>query len=137
MTRKFQRQFVLWTTVAVCALGTSLLTAHAQTPQAQPATDITGKWHFVFQTDGGPREFDATFQQDGDKITGKWDDKDDLKGTFSGGKLSLEFTANSEEVGPGTLKINGDFANDALTGTWSFQDYDGTFKATRSKPATT
>jgi hypothetical protein len=64
-------------------------------------------------------------------VTGKWD-KSDVKGTFTDGKLNLEFPINSEEAGPGTLKIKGDLANDALTGTWEFQEYNGTFKATRA-----
>ena len=102
--------------------------------QAQ-AADITGKWHFVFQTQNGTREFDANFQQDGEKVTGRWADSADVKGSFSSGKLSLEFAFNSDEVGPGTLKIDGEFSGDALTGNWSFQTYDGTFKATRSKSA--
>jgi len=102
------------------------------TPPAQ-AGDVSGKWHFVFQTQDGTREFDATFQQEGDKITGKWANSADVKGTFSGGKLSLEFPATSDEVGPGTLKIDGELSGDSLTGNWSFQSYDGTFKATRSK----
>jgi hypothetical protein len=112
----------------------SLITAvTAQENKTSGTTDVSGRWHFVLQTEGGPRDFDATFQQDGDKITGKWADKDDIKGSFSGNKLSLEFPADSEEVGPGTLKIDGEYAEDAFTGSWSFQQYDGTFKATRVK----
>lgn len=128
---KLRTKFFLWTAlVALCFIPALLA---AQTP-TQPA-DVTGKWHFVFQTDDGTREFDATFQQDGDKITGKWGGTGDIKGTFSGGKLSLEFPYNSDEVGPGTLKISGSLADDVLTGNWSFQTYDGAFKATRLKPA--
>ena len=96
------------------------------------SSDIAGKWHFVFDTEGGPREFDADFKLDGKTVTGKWDKKADVKGTFDAGKLDLEFPSTSEEVGDGILKINGKLA-DVLTGTWSFQSYDGTFKATRSK----
>ncbi len=47
----------------------------------------------------GERNFDATFQQDGEKVTGKWMDAD-VQGTFADGKLNLEFPFNSE-VGPG------------------------------------
>jgi hypothetical protein len=130
MTRKLPIKFFLWIALAALCLWPAAIAAQA------PAGSISGKWHFVFQTEGGVREFDATFQQDGDKVTGKWADKDDVKGTFSDGKLALSFTANSDEVGPGTLKIDGDLADNVLTGNWSFQSYDGTFKATRSKSAT-
>ena len=39
----------------------------------------------------------------------------------------------SDEVGKGTLTIKGKLADDKLTGSWSFQTYDGTFQATRAK----
>jgi hypothetical protein len=91
---------------------------------------VAGKWHFILDTEGGPRTREATFQQDGTKVTGKWE-KNDVKGTFADGKLDLEFPVNSDEVGPGTLKIKGELANDVITGTWEFQTYNGTFKATR------
>ena len=94
--------------------------------------DVSGKWHFVLQTEGGEREREATFQQDGQKVTGKWDDAD-VQGTFGDGKLDLEFPINTEEAGKGTLKIKGQLAADALTGTWEFQEYSGTFKATRAQ----
>lgn len=100
---------------------------------AQTAS-VSGKWHFVFQTEDGERNFDATFQQDGDKVTGKWGDAD-VQGTFTDGKLNLEFQFNSE-VGPGTLKLNGQLAEDALTGNWEFQasggNYSGTFKGSKA-----
>lgn len=128
MTYKIQKNLFLWVLfAAVCVVPLLLAKSQAQ------AADVNGKWHFVFQTQDGTREFDATFKQDGDKVTGKWADSADIKGTFSDGKLSLEFSFNSEEVGPGTLKIDGQLSDDALTGDWSFQTYDGTFKATRSK----
>jgi hypothetical protein len=110
--------------LCLCAASATLRNANG---------DIAGKWHFIFQTEGGVREFDADFKVDGDKVTGKWADTSDVKGTYSDGKLSLEFQANSEEVGPGVLKIDGELGDDGLSGTWSFQQYDGTFKANRPK----
>jgi hypothetical protein len=98
--------------------------------RAAPKADISGKWHFVLQTEGGDREKEATFQQAGNKVTGKWDDAD-VQGTFDDGKLDLEFPVTSEEVGKGMLKLKGQAAEDSLTGTWEFQSYSGTFKATR------
>jgi hypothetical protein len=101
---------------------------------------IAGKWHFVFDTPGGDREFNSIFELNADKVTGKWavsegrKDGDPVAGTFSAKKLALEFPANSEEVGPGTMKITGQLMDDGtLAGDWSFQDYSGTFKATRLK----
>jgi len=99
---------------------------------AAPKADVSGKWHFVLQTEGGEREREATFQVDGTKVTGKWADAD-VQGTFDDGKLNLEFPVTAEEVGKGTLKIKGELAGDSLTGTWEFQSYEGTFKATRAQ----
>jgi hypothetical protein len=107
----------------VCA---PLIRAQAQT--------VTGKWHFVFQTEDGERTFDPDFQQQDEQVTGKWG-KSDVKGTFAGGKLDLAFPYNSDEVGPGTLKIKGELKGETLTGTWGFQEYSGNFKATRAPAA--
>jgi len=108
-------------------IGALLLPLHARA-----ATDITGKWQFVLNTEGGDRTAPATFQIDGQKVTGKWGDGNaDVAGTFVDGKLDLAFPYNSDEVGPGTMKITGQVDGDALTGKWAFQDYSGTFKATR------
>lgn len=95
-----------------------------------PAADISGKWHFVLQTEGGDREREATLQQAGKKVTGKWENAD-VQGTFDDGKLDLEFPVTTEEVGKGTLILKGQATEDSLTGTWEFQSYSGTFKATR------
>lgn len=106
---------------------------------ADPAA-ITGKWHFVLDTEGGDRIIDSIFQQDGDKVTGKWDvsaakaNGEPVAGTFADKQLNLEFEVNSDEVGPGTMKIKAVLADDgSLSGSWGFQTYSGTFKATRLK----
>lgn len=95
---------------------------------------VSGKWHFIIQTEGGERLADPVFQQNGDQVTGKWGDAD-VKGTFSGGKLDLAFPYTSDEAGPGILKIKGALNGDTLTGSWEFQEYNGSFKATRASPA--
>jgi hypothetical protein len=107
---------------------------------AEPAT-VTGKWHFVLDTPGGDREVDSIFEQNADKVTGKWGvsdgENDPVAGAFAEKKLTLEFTLNSPEAGPGTMKIKGQLADDgSLTGDWAFQEYSGTFKATRVKAET-
>jgi hypothetical protein len=130
MTSKVRFKFflsVLFAAACLCAAAFAQ-ESHGST---SAGNDISGKWHFVFQTEGGVREFDADFKLDGDKVSGKWGDSADVKGTYTDGKLSLEFAVNSEEAGQGTLKIEGELADNALSGTWAFQQYDGTFKATR------
>jgi hypothetical protein len=110
----------------ILVIGSALLGATHDGPT------VAGKWHFVLDTPGGDREIDAAFQQDGDQVTGKWGTAD-VKGTFTENKLALEFALNSEEAGPGTMKIKGTLAADALSGDWAFNEYGGGFKATRVK----
>jgi hypothetical protein len=104
----------------------------------EPAS-LSGKWHFVFDTEGGDRAFDSILEQNADKITGKWavdvkPNGDPISGTYTDKKLALEFAVSESEAGPGTMKITGQLADDgSLTGGWAFLDYSGTFKATRVK----
>jgi hypothetical protein len=116
----------------ILVMGSTLLIPFGAAKALQTAPTVAGKWHFVMATDGGDRIVDSVFRQDGDQVTGKWANSD-VKGTFADGKLTLEFPINSDEAGPGTLKIKGLLAADALTGDWSFSDYGGSFKATRVK----
>ncbi len=103
--------------------------AHAQD------AGINGKWHFVLDTPGGDREMDAEFSVDADgKVTGKFG-ATDVAGTYKDGQLNLEFSMTSDETGEtAPLKIAGKIDDTAaMTGTWEFSSYDGTFKATRPK----
>ena len=106
----------------------------AMPPQsAAPAAvgDISGKWHFVYQTDAGEREKSADFKLDGDQVTGKYGGAD-VKGTFKDGDIDLAFPYDSEEAGmQATLKMKGKLKEGKLVGNWQFADYDGTFVATR------
>ena len=118
--------------ISILLIGSALLIPFGAAKTTQATPGVTGKWHFIFETDGGERVFEPVFKQDGDQVTGKWG-TGDVKGTFADGKLNLEFPYNSEEAGPGTLKIKGTLADDALSGDWGFNDYAGAFKATRIK----
>jgi hypothetical protein len=113
--------------------------AGAQAPlvQTQPSTpgaaDISGKWHFVYNTEGGDRESDAIFKLDGNQVSGKWGATADIRGTYKEGDLDLAFPYNSEEAGmTATLKMKGKLKDGKLVGNWEFADYSGTFTGTRS-----
>lgn len=131
MRDKLQRKFFLWATFAALCVGGPIISVVKA--QSDVAT-VAGTWHFALQTEGGPRDVDAKFEQKGDTVTGTWSNAD-VKGTFADGKLSLEFPLNSEEAGSGTMKIVGKLSGEEMSGTWSFQTYDGTFTAKRVKPA--
>lgn len=109
----------------------------AQSGTAIPVTQINGKWHFVFDTEGGDREFEAEFTVDQDgNITGTFG-PNKASGTFKDNHLQMLFDATSDELGETSpLKIDGKF-NDAgaLIGTWQFSSYDGPFKATHPAAA--
>jgi hypothetical protein len=93
-------------------------------------TDISGKWHFVLDTEDGNRDVEAQFKVTGDQVTGTWQ-KADVKGTFHGSDLDLAFPLTSEEAGmTATLKLKGTLTDGKLKGTWAFADYSGDFTAT-------
>ncbi len=125
--KNFLAIFVLLTGAALLAPFTSAKTMHATF--ADPT--IAGKWHFVLDTPGGDRPSDADFKLDGTQVTGKYGEAD-AKGTFSDGKLNLEFPVDTAEAGSGVLKIKGTLDGDTITGDWAFSDYSGSFKATRA-----
>ncbi len=105
-----------------------------QPAKAQDA-GISGKWHFMLDTEDGIREVDAEFTADADgKVTGKFA-RSDVAGTFKDGKLELSFLVDvPESGGSGTLKLSGKLSDPAgLTGSWEFTEYNGTFKANRQK----
>ena len=112
--------------------------APAPAAPAKPAADskINGKWHFVFDTQGGDREFDAEFAVDADgNVTGTWE-KTPATGTYKDGHLVMAFDTHSEEANEtATLHLDGKLDDsDNITGNWTFSSYDGTFKAAHPKP---
>lgn len=124
------------TFLAVLAIMAFLWTPVSRT--AEPDT-VTGKWHFVLDTQGGDREFDSILDQKDDKVTGKWavsasNAGDPVAGTFTDKQLTIAGNIHTEDAGDGALNVKGKLADDGtLSGDWTFGDYSGTFKATRVK----
>ncbi len=99
---------------------------------------LAGKWHIVMNTQGGDRENDSLFEVADGKIGGKWDlsnpQSPAIKGTLTDGHFAIEVALESTEIGPGTMKLTGQLADDGtLSGDWAFSDYNGSFKGTRIK----
>jgi len=114
------RQVIL----ALCLIGGSNL------PAAQ-AGDVTGKWLFALTTGELSAEYSADFQSEGEKVTGTWEGTE-VEGTFKEGELALSFPFHPLETErTGTLTVTGRFDGDMLAGDWSWNEYGGSFKATR------
>ena len=112
--------------LVLVALLFSFSTALASDP-------ITGKWTFVFDTQNGPRQLTADFRLDGEKVSGKFAEKADVKGTFKDQKIDLAFPFESDEANiTDILRITGKLEKDELAGDWTFSQYSGTYKARRN-----
>ena len=121
---KMRKLALVALTVAVLLIGLKTVSA---------SDSITGKWTFVFDTEGGPREFTADLKLDGDQVSGKFAEKAEVKGTFKDEKIDLAFPFESHEANvTDTLKITGKLEKDALAGNWTFGEYSGTYKAQRN-----
>lgn len=130
--------------LAVLALTLSATTLSSHSPFVASAQEtpnnqdkrLNGKWHFVFDTEGGDREFEAEFSVDPDgKVTGTWD-KSPVAGTYKDGHVQLAFETTSEEANEtAQLQLDGKIDDSStITGSWAFSSYNGTFKATHPTP---
>jgi hypothetical protein len=63
------------------------------------AVNITGKWAFNVQTDGGGGTPTMTFKQEGEKLTGHYSGQfgeHDFTGTVKGKEVKFSFTMNAQ-----------------------------------------
>jgi len=124
--RKVKVRKIALVALSVVALVFSLRTVAVSDP-------ITGKWTFVFDTNGGTKEVTAELKLDGEKVSGKFAEKADVKGTFKDQKIDLAFPFESEEANVSdTLRITGKVEKDKLSGEWTFSQYSGTYEARRN-----
>ncbi|MBM3763356.1 MAG: hypothetical protein FJW36_24350 [Acidobacteria bacterium] len=103
----------------------TILTMGMAVSLAGAADTIAGTWDMTMETPGGERKASPTFTQDGAKVGGKWD-ASDVKGTFEGGKLELDFPLASGEAGySAAFKVSAKLEEGVLKGTWSWATYGG------------
>lgn len=102
--------------------------------------DLSGQWHFVFDTEAGVREADMTLEVKDGKVTGKIsmpeapEKSTEVAGTFADGKVKLDFPYYSEEAGyQSTVKLDGKLEGDTISGEWQFDQHRGSFTAKRIK----
>lgn len=101
-------------------------------PTPLQAADLTGKWDFVWDTEGGERRGIWVIAQDGETVTAESEGQT-LRGTFSDGRLQVEGKFYSAEAGySSTLKVEGRLEDGVLKGSGSWDQYGMTFTA---KPA--
>jgi hypothetical protein len=104
--------------------------------QQSAKVDLTGKWAFSVQTDGGTGTPTVTLKQDGEKLTGHYSSttlgEADLTGTVKGQQIDFAFTANLQGTSL-EVKYTGTIENkDALKGTVDIGGLaQGTFTAKR------
>jgi hypothetical protein len=114
--------------LAQAAIALALLAS--ATPCAAQA-DISGKWLFALTAEVGSAEYAADLQLNGEQVTGSWAGAK-VEGTFRNGRLELMFPFHPPEAEvPGTLSVTGSLQDQALAGEWSWNEYSGSFKATR------
>ena len=110
------------------------LTSFTVAPAAQ--NNLTGNWAVSFTTPQGNMDATATFKQEGEA----------LSGTISGPQGDVSFTAGSVkgkiftfniEVqspnGPLSIKLDGEYEGDSITGTFDFGQGTGEWSGKRSK----
>ena len=101
----------------ICAL---ILTAGVITPFAQ--TDISGSWTLMINGPQGPVDAEATFKQDGDKVTGTMSSmagETNVAGTLSGSTLSLAFNVVTPN-GPLDVKMTAEITGAEMKGVVDF-----------------
>lgn len=122
--------------VPVVVLATASIPS-ASAAQASPGVDLTGKWLFTVNTDGGSGTPTVTFTQKGDSLTGHYSSQllgeADLKGTVKDGKFSFTLQGNVQGTAV-TVTYTGTIeSKDALKGSVDLGGMaSGTFTAKRT-----
>ena len=121
--------------VPIIVLATASIPS-ASAAQSSPV-DLTGKWLFTVNTDGGSGTPTVTLTQKGDSLTGHYSSQllgeADLKGTVKDGKFSFSLQGNVQGTAVTVTYIRTIESKDALQGWVDLGGMaSGTFTAKRS-----
>lgn len=97
------------------------------------AAKADGVWDIVFMTEVGDRPARITLRTNGEKVSGSMGEQS-VEGTFRDGTLALKLPKfNSADAGfTADLALQGKVEGDSLQGRWTFGEYSGTAKGSRS-----
>jgi hypothetical protein len=116
-------------------LGAAVAAAAALTATlAAQAVNVTGKWAFTVQTDGGTGNPVVTMKQDGEKLTGHYSSQTlgeaDFTGTVKGNAIRFTFNANAQGQAVDVV-YDGTVEKDTMKGTVAIAggQLNGTFTA--------
>ena len=102
------------------------------------AVDLSGKWNFVWQTEGGERRSVLTFTAQGGSAPGKWKvdfpgAKSPLDAALDGNRLQVSGSLYSAEAGStGAFQLKGTVDGKRIKGTASWDEHTMTFEASKA-----
>ena len=122
-----------WTTIRSTVLSSLAVLALLGAAQPLTAGDLSGKWDFTWNTEGGVRNSTIELVQEGDKLSGKFGDAD-LAGVAKADGFELEGQFHSPEAGyAAALTISGKQEGDKLVGKGQWDSHGMSFTAVRAK----
>jgi hypothetical protein len=121
---------------AILALALAALLTPAHTIAQSGKIDVSGKWTFNVQTDGGGGTPTVTFKQDGEKLTGHYSSQllgeQDFTGSIKGSDFKFSFSADVQGNSLSVTYTGTVESKDALKGSVDLGGLgQGTFTAKR------
>ena len=96
--------------------------------------DLAGTWNFIWDTEGGERRTTVSFSLSGEKVMAKMDARNEVAGTFKGGRLELAGKLHSDEAGrTEDFKLTGTMEGTELKGSATWGEHPVKFKAVRAQ----